>query len=128
MDTKKLLFDICSCMSISGFEYQCEKKLRELVMPYFDEYMGDKVGNHIFVKRSKKTNAPKLLIDTHYDEVGLMVKGITDEGFLRVCSIGGVDARIFPASEVTVYAGEKEIGGVVFKKAVCPSRTSAIFV
>ena len=37
MDTKKLLFDICSCMSISGFEYRCEKKLREIVMPYFDE-------------------------------------------------------------------------------------------
>lgn len=117
MDTKKLLFDICSCMSISGFEYQCEKKLHELVMPYFDEYMGDKVGNHVFVKRSKKTNAPKLLIDTHYDEVGLMVKGITDEGFLRVCSIGGLDARIFPASAVTVYAGKKEICGVVCKKA-----------
>ena len=83
MDTKKLLFDICSCMSISGFEYRCEKKLREIVMPYFDECIGDSVGNHIFVKKSKAANAPKLLIDTHYDEVGLMVKGITDEGFLR---------------------------------------------
>ena len=117
MDTKKLLFDICSCMSISGFEYRCEKKLREIVMPYFDGYMGDSVGNHIFVKKSKSANAPKLLIDTHYDEVGLMVKGITDEGFLRVCSVGGVDARIFPASELTVYAPEKEICGVVVKKA-----------
>lgn len=117
MDTKKLLFDICSCMSISGFEYRCEKKLREIVMPYFDEYIGDSAGNHIFVKKSKSANAPKLLIDTHYDEVGLMVKGITDEGFLRVCSVGGVDARIFPASELTVYAPEKEICGVVVKKA-----------
>lgn len=117
MNTKKLLFDLCSCMSISGFEYRSAEKLRSLVMPYFDEYIGDKVGNHIFVKKSKSEKAPKLLLDTHFDEVGLMVKDVTKEGFLRVCSIGGVDARIFPASEVTVYAGEKEISGVVVKKA-----------
>ena len=56
MDTKKLLFDICSCMSISGFEYRCEKKLREIVMPYFDEYIGDSAGNHIFVKKFKSAS------------------------------------------------------------------------
>lgn len=115
MDVKKFTVDLCSLMSIDGFEYAQEEELVKLVSPYFDSVTSDSVGNHVFVLKSKKKNAPKLLIDAHYDEIGLMVKGITDDGMLRVCGIGGVDARILPASEVIVY-GEKKIKGIVAVK------------
>lgn len=115
MQTKQLLTELCGLMSVVGFESNDETALTKLVEPYFDEHEYDAVGNHIFVKRCRKENAEKLFIDTHYDEVGLLVKGITDDGHLRVCSQGGVDARILPASEVVVY-GKKTLRGVVLTK------------
>lgn len=115
MEIKKLLTELCGLMSVVGFEYHDEEKLTALVAPYFDEHEYDTVGNHIFIKRCGKENAKRLFIDVHYDEVGLMVKGITDGGHLRVCSLGGLDSRILPASEVIVY-GKETLHGVVLMK------------
>ncbi len=115
MEIKKLLTDLCSLMSVVGFEYHDEEKLTEIVSPYFDEHEYDAVGNHLFVKRCGKADAKRLFIDVHYDEVGLMVKGITDNGHLRVCAMGGVDSRILPAAEVVVY-GKETIPGIVLTK------------
>ncbi len=115
MEIKKLLTDLCSLMSVVGFEYHDEVKLTELVAPYFDEHEYDAVGNHLFVKRCGRPDAKRLFIDVHYDEVGLMVKGITDGGHLRICSMGGVDSRILPAAEVVVY-GKETLAGIVLTK------------
>ncbi|MBO4428820.1 MAG: M20/M25/M40 family metallo-hydrolase [Clostridia bacterium] len=119
METKDLIRSVCSLMSINGYEYAESDKLEALVAPYFDEVERDNVGNHIFIKRSKKPGAKKLFIDTHYDEIGLMVKGITDEGFLRVCSVGGVDARLLPCADVVVYGKGKTLSGVALDKPGC---------
>lgn len=115
MEIKKLLTDLCGLMSVVGFEYHDEEKLTKIVSPYFDEHEYDNVGNHIFVKRCGKEDAKRLFIDVHYDEVGLMVKGITDGGHLRVCMMGGLDPRILPAAEVVVY-GKETMPGIVLMK------------
>lgn len=119
MELKDLVFQICSLMSINGYEYSESEKLIELVGPLFDECQKDNVGNHIFIKKCGKPNAKKLFIDTHFDEVGLMVKGITKEGFLRVCSIGGVDARLLPGAELCVYGKTKVLAGIGVEKPSC---------
>lgn len=115
MQAKELLAELCGKMSVVGFESYDEAATSALLDPYFDEHEYDAVGNHIFIRRCGKANAKRIFIDTHYDEVGLMVKGITKEGHLRVCGQGGVDARILPAAEVVVY-GEKRLPGIVLTK------------
>ena len=79
MEQKELLFALVQKMSVVGFEHYDEEALTALVDPYFDEHEYDQVGNHIFIRRCGKENAPRVLIDAHYDEIGLMVKGITDD-------------------------------------------------
>ena len=58
-------------------------------------------------KKKDKT----LLFDAHIDEVGFIVTKILGDGFLRVTNVGGNDARILPATPVTVH-GKKEIPAV----------------
>ena len=113
MELKKLLIDIPSIMSITGYTMQGGEKLHELVGSAFDESYTDNVGNHVFVKKCGKENAPKILIDTHFDEVGMMVTNIHEGGFLSVINVGGLDMRIMQAAEVTIYGEGKEIYGVV---------------
>ena len=112
MNLEKLTVSLCSLMSISGNESTNRDKLIELIGEYFDEYKTDAVGNHLFIKRAAKKNAPTLLIDTHFDEIGMMASEILDGGFLRVTSVGGLDPSIMQASEVVIY-GKETIYGIV---------------
>jgi len=115
MEQKEMLFALSKTMSVVGFETYDEEALTALFAPYFDEHEYDVIGNHIFIRRCGKENAPRVLVDTHYDEIGLMVKSITDEGFLHVCNLGGVDVRILPAAELVVY-GKERLPGIVLTK------------
>lgn len=110
--TRDILKDLCASVSVSGYEYLSAKTLVGKYEGYFDKSYVDKFGNCVFVMKSGSENAPKLLIDAHFDEVGMLVSSIEDGGFLHVSGVGGLDTRIFPAAEVTVY-GKKEVYGVV---------------
>ena len=112
MNLKDLTLAICSLMSISGHEGTNTEALFELVGEHFDECKTDAVGNHLFIKRAAKANAPTVLIDTHYDEIGMYVTDIREGGFLGVCSVGGLDPAIMQAAEVTVY-GKETISAVI---------------
>ena len=112
LNLKELIFSLCSLMSISGHENTESDKLKSLVGKYFDEYMTDAVGNQLLVKRAAKPDAPNLLIDTHFDEVGMLVTDIKDGGFVSVTSVGGLDPAIMQASEVRIY-GKETVTGII---------------
>ena len=112
LNLKQLIFSLCSLMSISGHESTDKEALLSLVGKYFDEYKCDAVGNHLFVKRSSNPYAPSLLIDTHFDEIGMLVTDIKDGGFLSVTSVGGLDPAIMQASEVRIY-GKETLTGII---------------
>jgi len=111
MDLKELIISLSSLMSITGYERYSTNDLNGMIGHFFDESYTDRIGNHIFVKRCGKENAPKILVDCHYDEIGMMVTGIKNGGFLTVTSVGGVDTRLLPSSEVVIY-GKEIIKGV----------------
>lgn len=110
---KETLKKLLSCPTVSGKESKEFKTINELASPYFDLIESDNVGNIILTKLCGKDNAPKLMLDAHFDVIGLMVTKINDNGFLSVCNIGGVDSRILPSSEVTIHAKEDIYGVVV---------------
>lgn len=112
MDLKELTFALCSLMSVSGHESTCEGELFELIGKHFDEYRTDAVGNHLFIKRSAKKGATSVLIDAHYDEIGMLVTDVREGGFLGVCQVGGLDPAILQASEVRIY-GKETLTGVI---------------
>ena len=116
MTLKELIISLCGIMSVSGNERRGGEELQRLVDGVFDEYRTDALGNHLFIKRCGHPHAPKILVDTHFDEIGMMVTGIKEGGFLTVTNIGGVDTRILPASEVVIY-GKETLYGVFAAKA-----------
>lgn len=112
MDLKKLIISLCSLPSISGHELRSYGELISLVGEYFDEVSHDAVGNILLVRRAREKKGAKILIDTHFDEIGMLVTGIHEGGFLSVTSVGGLDASIMQASDVVIY-GKKTLRGVV---------------
>jgi len=113
MELKKLITDISGLMSVTGFTGRSAAALEDTVGKVFDEHYTDPVGNHVYIRRCGRPNAPKILIDTHFDEIGMMVTEIKDGGFVSVTNIGGLDMRIMQAAEVVIYGEGKDIYGVI---------------
>lgn len=112
MELFEKIIKMASMMSITGYEDYEHTALQAWLSEDFDGYDIDAMKNRIFVKYCGKENAPKILIDTHFDEIGMYVSDIKDGGFLSVVNIGGLDTRILQASDVMIY-GKKVLRGVV---------------
>ncbi|MBQ2966555.1 MAG: M42 family peptidase [Clostridia bacterium] len=111
MDIKQLE-RLCLAFGVSGEEDEVREALKKEITA--DAVYTDKAGNLIAVKKSKNEHAPTLLLDAHMDSVGLCVKEVGERGFLRVASVGGMDAKILPNTLVEI--GKEHIPGVVASK------------
>ncbi len=52
-----------------------------------------------------------IVLDAHIDQVGFIVTSVTEQGFIKVANIGGIDKRLLPAQQVIIH-GTRDIGGV----------------
>lgn len=110
-----LLKQLSDMGGISGFEYAVSGHIAQLLEGYCDKVEADRGGNVVGWIHAEKKDAPTVMIEAHMDGIGLMVKEITDRGFLTFVPIGGIDPRILPSSEVVV-CGKKELFGVIGAK------------
>ncbi|RIM56453.1 peptidase M28, partial [Staphylococcus arlettae] len=66
------------------------------------------------VKKSKKANAPRVMIAAHMDEIGFMVTEVTQEGFIKFTALGGVANDIWQGQRLKIRTStDEEIIGVV---------------
>lgn len=117
MKTTTILYALTGALSPSGFETRSVSDVAaDLLRPLVDEVTLDPLGSVIGVRRSGKPNAKRVLLDAHLDEVGLIVTGYEEGGFLRFQQLGGIDPRILPDREVTILT-EPPLFGVVTAKS-----------
>lgn len=107
---------LCALSGVSSHEDQVRDYIRRRVEPHADSVRTDALGNLIVFKRGAKAAGNKLMLCAHMDEVGLIVKSVTDEGYLKFGCVGGIDRRILLGKRVVV--GEKAIPGVIGLKAI----------
>ena len=90
---------LSNACGVTGREEEVRNLMIKLMKPYVDEIVVDKLENVIAIKKGK-TSSPKVMLAAHMDEVGLMVKAISKEGFLWFTKMGGIDDRILLAQKV----------------------------
>ncbi len=119
MKSKKLLELLSNTNGISGFENNIADIVAENFSNYSDEIYRDKIGNVFAVKWSEenKNNAKNIMLAAHMDEVGLMVKSIDKNGFIKFTNIGGLDPRTLLTQEVFVHGKEKLKGIIAAKRS-----------
>ena len=110
-----LLKTLSDMGGISGFENTIAPTISALLEEYCDAVTVDRGGNVLGMIHAEQENAPTVMIEAHMDGIGLMVKEITDRGFLTFVPVGGIDPRILPSCEVIV-CGKKELYGVIGAK------------
>lgn len=117
---KQLLKELVETPGVSGNEHEIRELIREKVEDEADEVDVDDFGNLIVRKgEGDKT----LLLDAHMDQIGLYVKRITEEGFIKVGKVGGIFPENVINQRVTIYPSEgDELRGVLGQKPVHLSR------
>lgn len=110
---KQLLADLCAIDGVSGHE----KAVREYILARLSEsnvpmeVHTDNMGN-VIVHLIGKEKANKVVqLDAHMDEVGFIITGIGDDGFLRFDTVGGIDSRALFGHRVRIGAQKGVIGG-----------------
>ncbi len=106
---------LSNAVGVTGREDEVRELLKTMLKPYADEVNVDKLGNIIAIKKGKK-NAPKVMLAAHMDEIGLIIKNITKEGFLQFAKLGGIDDRILIAQRVLIHTAKGKKPGIIGSK------------
>jgi endoglucanase len=115
MSLAENLEKLSNANAVAGREEEVRNLMVRLLKPYADDVVVDRLENVIAVKKGKKT-APKVMLAAHMDEVGLMVKTVTKEGFLQFTKMGGIDDRILLGQKINVLTEKAVLPGVVGSK------------
>lgn len=111
------LQELLETPSPTGCEEPVAQLVRERLAGTADEIATDTMGT-VTARLEGRGNGPALMLAAHMDEVGLMVTYISDEGFLSVAMVGGVDAAILPGMRVDVHTESGVLRGVVGRKPI----------
>src|SRR3990172_8373688 len=115
MSLQENLEKLSNACGVTGREEEVRNLMVKMLKPYADQVVVDKLENVIALKKGKKT-APKVMLAAHMDEIGLMVKTISKEGFLQFSKMGGIDDRILNAQKVMVYTHDGPLHGIIGSK------------
>ena len=104
---------LTAAYGVSGDEFRVAKIAAEMMAPYCDRVDIDDFGNVLGYRDCGIPGAKTLLLDAHIDQIGFLVTEVTEEGFLRFTTVGGVDQRMLLGSELTVLTKKGPILGIV---------------
>ncbi|MBQ7875668.1 MAG: M20/M25/M40 family metallo-hydrolase [Clostridia bacterium] len=117
MDTKELLKTLTDPVAIAGSEMGVGEIIKKLLEENgCEDVFTDNMGNIIGTYKCGKLNAPRLMLEAHMDEIGLMVSGISEEGSLLFVPLGGFDEKVLPGSEVWVHTENGDLFGIIGAK------------
>ncbi|HXX87318.1 MAG TPA: M42 family metallopeptidase [Candidatus Acidoferrum sp.] len=103
---------LSNACGVTGREDEIAGLMKKFLKPCVDEVKEDKLGNVIGIREGKK-NAPRVMLAAHMDEIGLLVRLISKEGFLYFAKFGGIDDRILPAQKVIVHTEKGPLHGII---------------
>ncbi|MCI5778363.1 MAG: M42 family metallopeptidase [Lentisphaeria bacterium] len=101
--------------SPSGYEAEAARVFRDYLADCC-AVRCDVMGNTI---AALNPDAPmRVMLDGHYDEIGLQIVYISDEGLLYFRRNGGIDKLNVPSSEVDILTARGRVPGVIGKKPI----------
>ena len=118
---KAYLKQLVETPSVTGTETRIASVVRERLSEVADEIETNVMGS-VHARLVGSGSAPSVMIAAHMDEVGLMVTHISDQGFLSVAAVGGVDAAILPGMRVDVHTSTETLRFEKMGKGMAVSR------
>lgn len=110
----ELMNELCALPGPSGCEDAVRAFVLKRVKPFADEIRTDAIGNVMVFRKGAKALDRPVALCAHMDEVGVIIKKITEDGMLKFGFVGGVDPRVVIGRPVRFG----DVPGVIGIKAV----------
>ncbi|MHA1209944.1 MAG: M42 family metallopeptidase [Candidatus Freyarchaeota archaeon] len=111
-ELKQLLKRLVEATGPSGHEEKVRTLVEEELSNYVDEIKVDNLGNLICTKKGSKAS-PKAMILAHTDEIGMLVRYIEKEGYIRFSYLGGFFDQMVLGQRVLIHTEKGDIKGVI---------------
>src|SRR5680860_1022719 len=112
-ELQRLLATFTEAHGVSGHEEDISRLVAEELAPLVDDVKVDTMGNVIGVRRG---DGPSVMMAAHMDEIGLIVKYIDDDGYLRFTTLGGWFDQTLLSQRVVVHGEKGSVPGVIGSK------------
>ena len=110
-ESLKFLQTLINTPSPSGFETRGQRVWLDYVKKFAEATETDAYGNA--VAWFNKGGSPRIMLAAHADEIAMTVNFISEQGFIYVRRVGGIDPAITKAQRVNIHAREGTVRGVV---------------
>ena len=112
---REFLEELLETSTPSGFETPGQRVWVEYVSAFADRVETDAYGNAVAVVEG---GDPTVALAGHGDEIGFMVRDITEDGFLCLTRVGGSDRTVSRGQHVRVLTDDGPVPGVIGQTAI----------
>lgn len=110
----KLFKDLTEAGGVPGYEKEIRGILKEHLKEV-GEVEQDNLGSIIF-KKQGQSQSPRVMLPAHMDEIGFMVRLVTDDGFVRFIPLGGWWHQVLMGQRVVIKGKKGDVPGVIGSK------------
>lgn len=115
MDRTEHLFQrLTEAPGVPGYESDIRRIVRE-ELPLQSVIEQDRIGS-LIARLEGSRPSPKIMLAAHMDEVGFMVRHITEEGFIKFVPLGGWWDQVLLAQRVVIKTHNGDVPGVIGAK------------
>lgn len=106
MDAMGLLRTFMLLPAPSGYEKEMAYALKGVLEPLADEVSIDRTGNVLARFAGAGKGLPVVMVYAHMDQLGLIVRNVEPDGYLRLERLGGVPEKVLPGLRLAVRTGD----------------------
>jgi putative aminopeptidase FrvX len=106
-----LLKELTETSGVPGYEDRIRDIVRREFESEVDHVRSDAMGN--VVGTIEGDSDTEVVVAAHMDEIGFMVRHVTDDGFVQVDALGGWDPRVLKAQRVTIHTDDGDVPGLI---------------
>jgi putative aminopeptidase FrvX len=104
-----LLETLCAIHAVSGREDAMTAFVRDTIRPLVDEVSVDNLGNVVGILKGSQYPDCRLMLQAHMDELGLIVRNVTQDGFLQIERVGGIPEKSLLGQRVDVMTDDNRL-------------------
>lgn len=102
MKTSEVLQELMMIPAPAGYEHEMAEKMKAYFERYCDTVEIDLLGNCIGMINGKNEKLPKVMVFGHMDSLGMIVRKVEDNGYIRVDRLGGLPEKVLPGTEFMI--------------------------